>query len=83
MICYFAQTRLALLRILSDLVEDDFFGIITFDGSISLWKRELVQATPANVRNAKTFVQNIHEGGGKDFDEGLDERGSRMKTGLC
>ncbi|KAJ4927257.1 hypothetical protein JOQ06_014991, partial [Pogonophryne albipinna] len=45
------QTRLALIHILNDLSEDDHFGLITFDGSISYWKRELVQA---NQRNLET-----------------------------
>lgn len=61
----FAQTRSALLRIFSDLAEDDFFGLITFDGSVSHWKRELVQATTENVDSARKFAQGIGPQGGR------------------
>uniref|UniRef100_A0A667YEB5 Inter-alpha-trypsin inhibitor heavy chain 3b, tandem duplicate 1 n=1 Tax=Myripristis murdjan TaxID=586833 RepID=A0A667YEB5_9TELE len=47
----FAQTRAALLQILGDLAEDDYFGLITFNGNISPWKRELLQATQSNLDN--------------------------------
>ncbi|RXN23122.1 inter-alpha-trypsin inhibitor heavy chain H3-like isoform X2 [Labeo rohita] len=59
------QTRLALLRILSDLDEDDHFGLITFDNEVSLWKRELLKATETNLENAKSFVKKISDGGGE------------------
>ncbi|KAL0180802.1 hypothetical protein M9458_023208, partial [Cirrhinus mrigala] len=56
-------TRLALLRILSDLDEDDHFGLITFDSEVSLWKRELLKATETNLENAKSFVKEISDRG--------------------
>ncbi|RXN23124.1 inter-alpha-trypsin inhibitor heavy chain H3-like isoform X1 [Labeo rohita] len=59
------QTRLALLRILSDLDEDDHFGLITFDSEVSLWKRELLKATETNLENAKSFVKEIRDRGGE------------------
>lgn len=58
-----SQTRTALIHILNDLPEDDYFGLIKFDGNFFHWKRELVQATKANVRSAKTFAQNIQASG--------------------
>ncbi|XP_067243913.1 inter-alpha-trypsin inhibitor heavy chain H3-like isoform X1 [Chanodichthys erythropterus] len=57
------QTRLALLRILSDLDEDDHFGLITFDHFVDTWKRELLKATKQNLENAKSFVKEIRDGG--------------------
>ncbi|KAM7422639.1 hypothetical protein PAMA_010604 [Pampus argenteus] len=62
------QTRTALIRILTDLAEDDYFGLIAFDGSISHWKRELVQASKENLDSAKHFAQNIHSRGSTDIN---------------
>uniref|UniRef100_A0A8C2FGF9 Zgc:112265 n=1 Tax=Cyprinus carpio TaxID=7962 RepID=A0A8C2FGF9_CYPCA len=62
------QTRLALRRILSDLDEDDHFGLITFDSEVSLWKRELLEATETNLENAKSFVKEIRDRGATDIN---------------
>ncbi|XP_073681475.1 inter-alpha-trypsin inhibitor heavy chain H3-like isoform X2 [Garra rufa] len=62
------QTRLALLRILSDLDEDDHFGLITFDSEVSFWKRELLKATETNLKNAKSFVKEIRDRGATDIN---------------
>ncbi|XP_061730286.1 inter-alpha-trypsin inhibitor heavy chain H3-like isoform X4 [Nerophis ophidion] len=71
------QTRIALLHILSDLSEEDYFGLITFDGRIFYWKRELVQANADNVKSAKTFASNIKDRGSTNINTALLE-GSRM-----
>uniref|UniRef100_A0A8C1VCG4 Zgc:112265 n=1 Tax=Cyprinus carpio TaxID=7962 RepID=A0A8C1VCG4_CYPCA len=63
------QTRLALLRILSDLGEDDHFGLITFDSEVNFWKRELLKATEENLKNAKSFVKEIRDRGGETNKE--------------
>uniref|UniRef100_A0A8C1CEZ9 Inter-alpha-trypsin inhibitor heavy chain 3b, tandem duplicate 2 n=1 Tax=Cyprinus carpio carpio TaxID=630221 RepID=A0A8C1CEZ9_CYPCA len=62
------QTRLALLRILSDLDEDDHFGLITFDSEVNFWKRELLKATEENLENAKSFVKEIRDRGTTDIN---------------
>ncbi|XP_052465333.1 inter-alpha-trypsin inhibitor heavy chain H3-like [Carassius gibelio] len=62
------QTRVALLRILTDLDEDDHFGLITFDSEVSLWKRELLKATETNLENAKSFVKEIKDRGATDIN---------------
>nr|XP_057921447.1 inter-alpha-trypsin inhibitor heavy chain H3-like isoform X3 [Doryrhamphus excisus] len=71
------QTRIALLHILNDLAEEDYFGLITFDSRIMYWKRELVQATPDNVESAKTFARNIQDRGSTNINTALLE-GSQM-----
>ncbi|XP_065097819.1 inter-alpha-trypsin inhibitor heavy chain H3 [Paramisgurnus dabryanus] len=53
------QTREALLTILSDLHEDDYFGLVTFDDVIESWRPSLSKATPENVSAAKKFVKTI------------------------
>ncbi|XP_065096964.1 inter-alpha-trypsin inhibitor heavy chain H3-like isoform X4 [Paramisgurnus dabryanus] len=67
------QTRLALLKILSDLSEDDHFGLITFDSQVDLWKRELLKATKANLDDAKSFVKKITDRGSTDINAAVLE----------
>ncbi|XP_029005882.1 inter-alpha-trypsin inhibitor heavy chain H3-like isoform X2 [Betta splendens] len=74
------QTRTALIHILNDLNEDDFFGLITFDGDIFHWKRELVQATKTNVNSAKTFAQNIPASGSTDINAAVLEGARILKA---
>ncbi|KAM6927216.1 inter-alpha-trypsin inhibitor heavy chain H3-like [Xenentodon cancila] len=71
------QTRTALIHILNDLADNDFFGIITFDGSIFHWKRELVQATSENLLSAKEFAKNIRDRGATNINAAVLE-GARM-----
>uniref|UniRef100_A0A672Y407 Inter-alpha-trypsin inhibitor heavy chain 3 n=1 Tax=Sphaeramia orbicularis TaxID=375764 RepID=A0A672Y407_9TELE len=71
------QTRIALIHILNDLAEEDFFGLITFDGNIFHWKRELVQADHLNVESAKEFARNIYDRGSTDINIAVLE-GVRM-----
>uniref|UniRef100_A0A671NGE8 Inter-alpha-trypsin inhibitor heavy chain H3 n=1 Tax=Sinocyclocheilus anshuiensis TaxID=1608454 RepID=A0A671NGE8_9TELE len=53
------QTREALMTILSELHEDDYFGLVTFDDTIESWRPFLSKATPENVTEAKEFVRTI------------------------
>ncbi|XP_048029066.1 inter-alpha-trypsin inhibitor heavy chain H3-like isoform X4 [Megalobrama amblycephala] len=62
------QTRLALLKILSDLDEDDHFGLITFDHLVLTWKHELLKATKQNLKKAKSFVKEIRERGNTNIN---------------
>ncbi|XP_026203019.1 inter-alpha-trypsin inhibitor heavy chain H4-like [Anabas testudineus] len=71
------QTRIALIHILNDLAEDDYFGLITFDGNIFHWKRELVQASKTNVNSAKEFARGISDMGATDINKAVLE-GARM-----
>ncbi|XP_075967270.1 inter-alpha-trypsin inhibitor heavy chain H3-like [Anarhichas minor] len=71
------QTRIALIHILSDLAEDDHFGLITFDSSIFHWKRELVQANMENLESAKKFSREIVERGSTDINKAV-LAGARM-----
>ncbi|XP_014854911.1 PREDICTED: inter-alpha-trypsin inhibitor heavy chain H3-like isoform X1 [Poecilia mexicana] len=71
------QTRTALIHILNDLTEDDFFGIISFNHAIFHWKTELVPAIASNVERAKEFAQSIRDGGATNINDALLE-GARM-----
>lgn len=52
-------------KILGDLAEDDYFGLITFDSYVHAWNPELLQATETNLQKAKSFVGAIQAQGGK------------------
>ncbi|XP_008407908.1 inter-alpha-trypsin inhibitor heavy chain H3-like [Poecilia reticulata] len=71
------QTRTALIHILNDLAEDDFFGLLSFDSEISHWRRELVQAVSANLKGAKQFARGITDRGTTDINAAVLE-GARM-----
>ncbi|XP_017579990.2 inter-alpha-trypsin inhibitor heavy chain H3-like isoform X1 [Pygocentrus nattereri] len=62
------QTRLAMLKILGDLAEDDYFGLIIFDRQVEVWKRKLRQATEMNLELAKDFVRMIQARGATDIN---------------
>ncbi|XP_014023086.1 inter-alpha-trypsin inhibitor heavy chain H3 isoform X2 [Salmo salar] len=67
------QTREALLKILGDLVEDDHFGLITFDNTVSTWKKELLPANQENLEAAKRFARHIRDGGATDINAAVLE----------
>ena len=54
-----------MLKILGDLAEDDYFGLITFDSHVSTWRKELVPASQDNLSAAKQFAGAIQERGGE------------------
>lgn len=73
------QTRTALIHILNDLAEDDYLGLVSFDSEISHWRRELVQATRANLEGAKRFAYGITDRGSEIFQyTGIQTSCSRM-----
>uniref|UniRef100_A0A8C2YMF5 Inter-alpha-trypsin inhibitor heavy chain H3 n=1 Tax=Chinchilla lanigera TaxID=34839 RepID=A0A8C2YMF5_CHILA len=65
------QTRDALLKILEDVKEDDYLNFILFSGGVTTWKDQLVQATPENLQEAKTFVKNIRDQGLTNINDAL------------
>ncbi|XP_062356403.1 inter-alpha-trypsin inhibitor heavy chain H3-like [Cinclus cinclus] len=65
------QTKEALLKILDDIKEDDFFNFILFDSEISTWKETLIKATSENVDEARKFVQHISAQGLTNLHGGL------------
>uniref|UniRef100_A0A8D2H5G1 Inter-alpha-trypsin inhibitor heavy chain H3 n=1 Tax=Urocitellus parryii TaxID=9999 RepID=A0A8D2H5G1_UROPR len=65
------QTRDALLKILDDVKETDHLNFILFSGGVTTWKDQLVQATPENLQEARTFVKNIRDDGMTNLNDGL------------
>ncbi|XP_073681767.1 inter-alpha-trypsin inhibitor heavy chain H3 [Garra rufa] len=65
------QTREALMTILSELYEEDYFGLVTFDDIIESWRPFLSKATSENVTAAKEFVRTIEARHLTDINNGL------------
>ncbi|KFV08108.1 Inter-alpha-trypsin inhibitor heavy chain H3, partial [Pterocles gutturalis] len=65
------QTREALLKILDDIKEDDFFNFILFASEVHTWKETLIKATPENLDEARKFVQGIHTRDATNLHGGL------------
>lgn len=58
------QSKDALVHILSDLHEEDYFAVIKFDYIVLPWRDSLSKATKENVEEGKTFVRKHHPVGG-------------------
>uniref|UniRef100_A0A3P9KPW3 Inter-alpha-trypsin inhibitor heavy chain H3 n=1 Tax=Oryzias latipes TaxID=8090 RepID=A0A3P9KPW3_ORYLA len=66
-----SQTREALLAILDDIHEEDYFALVQFDHTIDFWKETLSKATEENVAEAMAYVKTIQDYGGTDIHGGL------------
>ncbi|KAM6413902.1 inter-alpha-trypsin inhibitor heavy chain H3-like [Rhynochetos jubatus] len=65
------QTREALLKILDDIKEDDFFNFILFGSEVHTWKETLIKATPENLDEARKFVRGIDTEGMTNLHGGI------------
>ncbi|KAM6300932.1 LOW QUALITY PROTEIN: inter-alpha-trypsin inhibitor heavy chain H3-like [Aegotheles albertisi] len=65
------QTREALLKILDDIKEDDFFNFILFGSEVRTWKETLIKATPENLDEARKFVRGIDTEGMTNLHGGI------------
>ncbi|XP_075370340.1 inter-alpha-trypsin inhibitor heavy chain H3-like isoform X2 [Mycteria americana] len=65
------QTREALLKILDDIKEDDFFNFILFGSEVHTWKDTLIKATPENLDEARKFVRGIDTQGMTNLHGGI------------
>ncbi|XP_031423009.1 inter-alpha-trypsin inhibitor heavy chain H3-like [Clupea harengus] len=65
------QTKEALLTILSDLNEDDYFGLVLFDDEIEPWRPSLTKATEDYVATAKEFVKTIEDRGSTNINDAV------------
>uniref|UniRef100_A0A8C0EMD2 Inter-alpha-trypsin inhibitor heavy chain 2 n=1 Tax=Bubo bubo TaxID=30461 RepID=A0A8C0EMD2_BUBBB len=65
------QTIEAMKAILSELRAADQFSLIDFNHNVRCWRNNLVSATPAQVEDAKKYIQTIHPNGGTNINEAL------------
>ncbi|KAJ7998984.1 hypothetical protein DPEC_G00210680 [Dallia pectoralis] len=75
------QTREAMLTILDELHQDDFFGIVVFNGYISQWKESLTKATIKSVTEAKAYVSQIRQSGWTNINDALMKSVEILKIG--
>lgn len=52
--------------ILDDLTIDDYFSIIDFNHNVRCWSNDLVPGSSIQVKDAKTYIQNIKPNGGEN-----------------
>ncbi|XP_028431392.1 inter-alpha-trypsin inhibitor heavy chain H3a [Perca flavescens] len=65
------QTREALLAILKDLSEEDYFALIQFDSSIDSWRTSLTKATKENVDAGMDYVRMIQDRGSTNINDAV------------
>ncbi|KAM4613452.1 inter-alpha-trypsin inhibitor heavy chain H3-like isoform 2-T2 [Polymixia lowei] len=65
------QTREALLAILKDLHEEDYFALVPFDHNITPWKESLTKATKENVDEALEYVRRLNDNGGTNINDAV------------
>ncbi|KAM3915734.1 inter-alpha-trypsin inhibitor heavy chain H3-like [Leptodactylus fuscus] len=74
------QTYEAFMKILSDLPEDDHFGLLKFSSHVVTWNDSLVAATPDNIQSAKKFVGKMKAEGGTDINLALLSAAQMLKN---
>uniref|UniRef100_A0A8C6PP09 Inter-alpha-trypsin inhibitor heavy chain H3 n=1 Tax=Nothobranchius furzeri TaxID=105023 RepID=A0A8C6PP09_NOTFU len=55
------QTREAMLAILQDLHQEDYFAVILFDNVVNCWKESLTKATKENVAEAMEYFSLLFQ----------------------
>ncbi|XP_017376581.2 inter-alpha-trypsin inhibitor heavy chain H6, partial [Cebus imitator] len=66
------QTKKAMNVILSDLQANDYFNIISFSDTVSVWKAGgSIQATTRNVHSAKDYLHRMEADGWTDINSAL------------
>ncbi|XP_056129836.1 inter-alpha-trypsin inhibitor heavy chain H3-like [Lampris incognitus] len=63
-----SQTQEAMLAILQDLHEADYFALIQFSGYTMTWKDSLTKASKGNVAKAMKYVKRIHANGATNLN---------------
>ncbi|KAG7229604.1 hypothetical protein INR49_012643 [Caranx melampygus] len=65
------QTREALLEILKDIYEEDYFALVEFDDQIAAWRDTLSKATKQNVSEAMDYVRQLSSRGGTNINDAV------------
>lgn len=74
------QSLEAISNSLDLLSPSDYFNIILFNYTVELWENNLVEATAANINNAKIFLQSVSGTGGSRLDLGLQQAMQQFQT---
>eukprot|EP00064_Thunnus_orientalis_P016095 superscaffoldBa00003115_g16158 len=65
------QTREAMLAIIKDLDEEDYFALIQFDSIIDPWKESLTKATKENVAEAMAHIGKLSARGATNINDAV------------
>ncbi|XP_067444170.1 inter-alpha-trypsin inhibitor heavy chain H3-like [Thunnus thynnus] len=65
------QTRAAMLAIIKDLDEEDYFALIQFDSIIDPWKESLTKATKENVAEAMAHIGKLSARGATNINDAV------------
>ncbi|XP_042261666.1 inter-alpha-trypsin inhibitor heavy chain H3-like [Thunnus maccoyii] len=65
------QTREAMLAIIEDLDEEDYFALIQFDSIIDPWKESLTKATKENVAEAMAHIGKLSARGATNINDAV------------
>ena len=74
------QSREALKFVLNNLEDYDYFNIVSYNDRVNQFKNDLVKANSANIKEALTFVDGIHQGGGTNIDGALTQAFQQYKS---
>jgi Ca-activated chloride channel family protein len=65
------QAKKAASFIINNLNKDDKFNIVTYQGIVEVYSREMLSCSAENVKNALSFITNLSAGGGTNINEAL------------
>lgn len=69
-----ADAKVAAGWALNTLTDSDFFSIVTYDKrGTTLWRRELIRATPPNLAAAKRWLERVEAGYGARLDRAVSD----------
>jgi Ca-activated chloride channel family protein len=79
------QARSALKFVLKNLHEGDCFNIVVYDDRVETFKMEMQPFTPAILKEAENYVDNIQSAGGTNINDALVESMKMVnnKPGPC
>jgi hypothetical protein len=67
------RTKQELERLIDALGPEVHFNILAFSGSVKRWQKQVVEASPDNVADAKAFVGRLRADGGTYTGRALEE----------
>ena len=74
------QSVEAISNALDQLEPTDYFNIMLFNYNVVHWENNIVPASPANIENAKIFLENVNASGGSRLDLGVQQAMQQFQT---
>ncbi len=67
------KAKKKIIPVINGFTEENYFTIITFENDIKMWRKEMVQATPANKKKAVSYIKMLKSGGGTNISDALEK----------